>query len=469
MVTLFFLIHFIPISFNISPFEKHLPDIFMVIQMCNCGEDVTEIEVKPDGSWRAKNETEYRDLMQWHKPDGSLIVVESDVDMKLNQQSLKQIKQEAASDAHIPLKIGIKRNRDGIWEVSKPEDMRTLSSSENGHKVLNSSATGSYRDGEDTSVNQDQFDLSINNGHELESMSLNFDATYNTANQVPSAPAMEPHVIVLSDSEEDNVQLISPEHVYDAGHVEATGMSFPIHPNGTSDPYADSSLPTNGNSCLGLFNSNSDDFGMPLWPPMPQNGPGFQFFSDTDVHHALIDEQHDSNLQMNDYGLINSALNSASQAGLQSQACHPNDDIMVDNPMALVGDDPALRMFLPTRPGTARTDLRNPTDISNDGRTEDWISLRLGGGGGDQNTLPGNDANLRNQFPSKEECMDSLDDTGKFSDQILDESSFIFSSRIIVNMIIILNMITHLSWFQLYTFLVVPSFNIFCVLSFFSI
>ncbi|KAI3959250.1 hypothetical protein MKW92_014629 [Papaver armeniacum] len=41
--------------------------------MGRCGEDVTEIDVKPDGSWRAKNDKEHLELTQWHgkniKPD----------------------------------------------------------------------------------------------------------------------------------------------------------------------------------------------------------------------------------------------------------------------------------------------------------------------------------------------------------------------------------------------------------------
>lgn len=45
--------------------------------MWNCGEDITDIEVKPDGSWRVKTKTEadrrdVGELAQWHYPDGSL-------------------------------------------------------------------------------------------------------------------------------------------------------------------------------------------------------------------------------------------------------------------------------------------------------------------------------------------------------------------------------------------------------------
>ncbi|KAJ6901079.1 hypothetical protein NC652_027004 [Populus alba x Populus x berolinensis] len=40
--------------------------------MGHCEEDITEIEVKPDGSWTVKTKVDIGDLRQWHFPDGSL-------------------------------------------------------------------------------------------------------------------------------------------------------------------------------------------------------------------------------------------------------------------------------------------------------------------------------------------------------------------------------------------------------------
>lgn len=47
------------------------------MQMRHCDGELTEIEMKPDGSWRVKfkNDSERRELgelSQWHVPDGSL-------------------------------------------------------------------------------------------------------------------------------------------------------------------------------------------------------------------------------------------------------------------------------------------------------------------------------------------------------------------------------------------------------------
>nr|CAD1839811.1 unnamed protein product [Ananas comosus var. bracteatus] len=76
----------------------------------NCGEDVNEIEVKPDGSWRAKGEGVIWELSQWHLPDGSLCTPKEE-DIKPRLEDIKQIKQEDTLEGpHTGLRIGIKRN-----------------------------------------------------------------------------------------------------------------------------------------------------------------------------------------------------------------------------------------------------------------------------------------------------------------------------------------------------------------------
>uniref|UniRef100_A0A1S3XFW6 E3 SUMO-protein ligase SIZ1-like n=1 Tax=Nicotiana tabacum TaxID=4097 RepID=A0A1S3XFW6_TOBAC len=136
-------------------------------QLRTCGEEVTEIEVKPDGSWRAKAECDRRnlgDLARWHLPDGNLIESQ-DIEPKTKPGILKRVKQEGGSESHSRLKVGLKKNRNGLWEISKPEDMQTLpyenSVRENFENqiqdiiAMTSSATGSGKEGEDLSVNQD--------------------------------------------------------------------------------------------------------------------------------------------------------------------------------------------------------------------------------------------------------------------------------------------------------------------------
>ncbi|KAK9279683.1 hypothetical protein L1049_013363 [Liquidambar formosana] len=409
-----------------------------------CGEDVTDVEVKPDGSWRVKTKSESErrdlgDLGQWHYPDSSLYAPAVG-EVKSKMEVPKQIKQEGVSEGHANLKLGIKRNRNGIWEVSKPEDMNTLSSGNRfeerfgnyEQKVIpmSSSATGSGRDGEDPSVNQDgggNFDFSTNNGIELDSISLNIDPPYEF-DRNPPAQLGDAELIVLSDSEEENDTLISPDTVYKNNRTDAGVVGFSVPPPGISDPYPDDpTLGTGGGSCLGLFNPNDDEFGIPLWtlPSGTQAGPGFQLFGpDTDASDALVDLQHTSiscPTSMNGYSLApETAMGPASLAPDSDVGRSGTDmnDGLVDNPLAFGGDDPSLQIFLPTRPSDAsvQSDLRDQADVSNGIRNEDWISLRLGGGasGGHGESTAANGLNSRKQLPSRDGAMDSLAESGLF-------------------------------------------------------
>ncbi|KAF8396624.1 hypothetical protein HHK36_018248 [Tetracentron sinense] len=406
-----------------------------------CGEDVTEIDVKPDGSWRAKIENEHRDLAEWHLADGTLLVA-ADEDVKSNLETTKQIKQEGVSEGHTGLRIGIKKNRNGVWEVSRPEDMHTHFSGNplqekfeiHNHNQnvmpMSSSATGSGRDGEDYCVNQDiggHFVFSANNGNELNSVSLNFDPTHGL-NQNPCALLGDADVIVLSDSEEENEILI--ETVYGSDQADACGVTFSVPPPGVLDAYPeDSCFGTGGSSCPGLFNGLQDDYGMPLcpYPSGTQAGSGFQLFgTDMDVSDALVDVPHASitcPLPMNGYVLTPEAtIGSATQVQDSSICCSSTDinESLVDNPLAFGRDDPSLQIFLPTQPAAAsvQSDIRDQTDMLKDIRTEDWISLRLGGGdggdsgGGHDESADANGLNSRNQFASKEGRMESLANIG---------------------------------------------------------
>jgi hypothetical protein len=414
----------------------------ILVQMRSCGEDVTEIEVKPDGSWRVKtkNESERRDLgdlAQWHFPDGTLCVPDTEVKSKM--EGMKQIKQEGISEGHIGLKLGIRKNRNGLWEVSKPEDLNTSSDNRLQERFgnyeqkvipMSSSATGSGRDGEDPSVNQDgggNFDISTN-GIEMDSISLNVDSAFGFAGRISSAQVGDAEVIVLSDSEGDDEMLISPESIYKKNRIDAGGPTFSVPPPpGIPDTYPEDPLGTGGTSCLGLFNG-TDEFAMPLWqlPPGNQAGSGFQLFSpEPDVADGLVNLHHGSmacSSSMNGYTLApDTAMGSANLVPDPSVG-HSETDIndgLVDNPFASFGaDDPSLQIFLPTRPSavSVQTDMRDQTDVSNGVRTEDWISLRLGGDASGSNGEPvaPNGLNSRQQIPPGDGALDSLADTGLF-------------------------------------------------------
>jgi len=385
--------------------------------MKNCGEDVNDIDVKPDGCWRAKSEGECRDLARWHLPDGSLCAP-MDVEVKH-----EHIKQEDVSEGQTGLKLGIRKNRNGVWELSKPEDTRPLAGNHVHEKFGNnfqnlvptsSSATGSYKDGEDPSVNQDgggNFDFSLNNVHELDSVSLNFDPTYDVEDRIPPAPSKDADVIVLSDSdEEDNVTMVSAKTGYSAPPSDGTSIPFPAsHPEFGETYSEDPSLRTNG-TAFGPFTNDTDAFGMPLWqlPTDSQGGPLFQLF-DTDANgsDALADVQQNSLPPLNGYDL---APNGGIGETLQAQAistCPSNTEVngsLVDNPLAYGSNDPSLQIFLPSQPADPpQADLNDHTEMTNGVGLDNWISLSLGGdGGGKANSTSSNRVNSKQQFTAQE-------------------------------------------------------------------
>ncbi|KAK2380351.1 E3 SUMO-protein ligase SIZ1 [Trifolium repens] len=405
-------------------------------KMINCSEDVTEVEVKPDGSWRvkAKSENERFDLGslgQWHSPDGSLCA-STDGDIK-RVETLKQVKQEGFSDGPAGLKLGIRKNRNGIWEVSKPEDTNTSS----GHRLkevfgnpehvvipMSSSGTGSGRDGDDPSVNQGgggHVDYSTTNGIEMDSLSLNnVDlaqgyTALNTSTQVGGA-----EVIVLSDSDEENDILVSPAIANNSNQNDtADGYSMP--PPVMVDPFAeDPNL--GGNPCLGLF--HNDDFGMSsMWSlsSATQAAPGFQLFdSDADVSDALVHLQHgpsNGTSPLNGYALAPETTLGSSSLLHDSSVGRSDADLnggLVDNPLAFNGDDPSLKIFLPTRPAESsmQNELRDQANLSNGVCTEDWFSLSLGGGAGSSNgASTQNGLDSRHQVPARDNGTNNLADT----------------------------------------------------------
>lgn len=407
----------------------------MYYKMGDAGEDVADVEVKPDGSWRAKAEGDHRGLGElglWHFPDGT-ICSSTEAESKPKAE-LKPVKQENGSDGHGALKLGIRRNQNGCWEVNnKADNVQGVSPANrfqqnfnnNGHIIpMSSSATGSGRD-EDGSVNQDggeNLDFSTVNGIEYESI----EPRHGFNDPFTAAPAGDTEVIVLSDSDEAIEPLMSPKAVYKSTGADTSGISFPAPQQGTSDSYYENHAVGNGaSSCVDPYNTNDDEFVSDIWslPSGGQGVPNFQLFGpDADIPDPLIDMQHDTlNCQSSINGYTVAAETSMGSAALvpESDAQHSNtNDGLVDNHLAFSGNDPSLQIFLPTRPSdasTAQTNLRDRPDVSNGIRTEDWISLRLGDGGGGGRVEPAaaNGFGSGNQLQSKN--LDSLADHGMLS------------------------------------------------------
>ncbi|KAJ4786238.1 hypothetical protein LUZ62_037484 [Rhynchospora pubera] len=404
--------------------------------MRKCGEDVCEVEVKPDGCWRVKGETEHKELTRWHAPDGSLCAVREEVEAKKPMvEKAALIKPEPTSDGHTCLKIGIKRNHNGKWEVSKHDDLANKRPSvpvnhipgkpENnllGAGQMTSSGS-SFKDGDDPSVNQDggvHFDLSLNNGHEFESVAFNFHSGYNLEEDRAPTQQNDNDVIVLSDSDDDNP-------TYEAGPSGEANV-FPFtnpHPS-VSGRYADDpAYGTNGgSSALGLFN-NQDEFDKfdinNLSMPGHISGLGYQFFGNTDN-----DEPDPLGLApSNGYGLTTDVGAIGDPQDFVNGHTTSSDlhGSLVANPLAFGGEDPPFQIFLPTQPSgtTLQDDTSDRGDITNGLNPADWMSLSLAGGGTHEETAP---PDLSNHEPQQQPTAKS-----SFLDQSNDDAFIHLSSN----------------------------------------
>ncbi|XP_019199106.1 PREDICTED: E3 SUMO-protein ligase SIZ1-like isoform X3 [Ipomoea nil] len=400
----------------------------------NCGEDVTEIEVKPDGSWRANVEGDRNslgDLGLWHLPNGNLYT-SSDADSKPKPEILKQ---EGGSNGHGGLRVGLKKNPNGIWEVSKSEDVPTLTNkmqdnfvSGQGVIPMSSSATGSGKEGEDRSVNQDAIGilkLPTNNGIDFESVSLDLDCAYGISDRNPSILLGEAEVITLSDSDEENEPPMLHGNVQGNNRIDSAILPFPLQQHGIPDSYhEDPAFANEGNSCPGLFGTSNNDFEMHTWhlSHNTQGGPGYQLFgSDADVSgsFAVVQPQSiDFPSSIDCYGfLTDDNIGSVGVVPDSSVGCHNaniNDGLIV-NSMSFGGADPPLQIFLPTRPSNAATDTntRDQPDVTNGVQTEDWFSLTLGSGGirSRADSAAANGLTSDQQLQSKDGGLYSLTDT----------------------------------------------------------
>lgn len=396
--------------------------------MRNCSEDVNELDVKPDGSWRVKGDAASRDLSQWHMPDGTLC--DSKEDTNPGVTSVNEFEREGTSDGHRTLKLGIKKNPDGSWQVSnkagdKKPGGRNHIQNKKGFSTpkmpMISSPTGSYRDGEDASVNQEgggiQFDTALN--QEFDSFAHNFGQTYNTEDRQQQPLHNAADVIVLSDSDEENDPIVCPPPVY--ANTPTNGESFPFVTDARSgypERYQeDAGVGTSG---LGLL-SNTGDFEIINWQmPYTQPEQAFQFFgTNTDVGNPFVGPHNSFNIAPEDYSLDCNVGIEDPSAAHDVSICRNSNDVhgsLVDNPLALAGDDPSLQIFLPSQPSTVplQEELSEHANTPNGVHPDDWrISLTLAaGGGGNEESTSVDGLKSQPKVPPKEAGVEPLLDAG---------------------------------------------------------
>jgi len=377
-----------------------------------------------------KGDAATRELSQWHMPDGTLCDLKEDTNPGVG--NLDEVKIEGTSDGHRSLKLGIKRNPNGVWQVSSKADDKKASmvgnhiQNNNGFQAPNtvpmiSSPTGSYRDGEDASVNQEgggtQFDISLN--QEFDSFAPNFGQTYNTEDrQQQQHNAAD--VIVLSDSDEENDTIVQPPAVFD--NTATDGNNFPFATSGAASGYPeryqeDAGVGTSG---LGLLSNNAGDFEINNWQmhSYPQPEQGFQFFG-TDVANPFVASHNSFNLAPDDYSLDCNVGIEEPSAAHDISICRNSNELhgsLVDNPLALAGDDPSLQILFPSQPSTVplQEELNERANAPNGVHPDDWrISLTLAAGGdGNEESASVDGLQSQPKLPSKEAGVEPLIDAG---------------------------------------------------------
>jgi hypothetical protein len=184
-----------------------------MIQIQSCGDNTTEIDVKPDGSWRVKGGSELQELAQWHLPDGTLSVA-TNLGATPNTGVVKhETKEEPLSEGPgCRLKLGIRKNSNGQWQIRK----KGLVSSSDGDRARHFGSNKNCTIIDDTG-NEDgsctlepgRNDSPMSHVHDIESSPA--------AENVPSPRKQD--VIVLSDSDDDDVITVLSPKAVDCGSV----------------------------------------------------------------------------------------------------------------------------------------------------------------------------------------------------------------------------------------------------------
>ncbi|KAJ6317521.1 hypothetical protein OIU76_013126 [Salix suchowensis] len=318
--------------------------------MSHCEDDITEIEVKPDGSWTAKTKVEIGDLGKWHFPDGSLCAFMDEV------TSCHEISRQIEKGDGSP-EIGTKSYLGGMMQGRKHQLAFCSSKNQSEGNFVNHgqrtktsrNTTRSGRYEEDPSINQDY-------SGQVEIFPRNAD------------------IIDLSDSDEENTNLVPPEIVCNTCPVDGSFSSLAANPGIEGSYLEDLALDAGADSCFDLFDRGVNDVEMSSWSysSSTQAGAHFQLFNtDSD----FIDLEH-------------SSISCAAPMNGSTLASTPTIISGGEVPDSLVCDAGAYM----------DPDLVHQPPVSNPVPTEDWISLRLGS----TNESFGNHTMDHTQCPAKD-------------------------------------------------------------------
>ena len=248
-----------------------------MIQIKSCGDDTSEIDVKPDGSWRVKGRAELKDLIQWHQPDGTLSVA-TDTAAKSEICIVKhEVKEEPLSEEVGCLKLGLRKKSNGQWEISKIGDADLVPSSGNDHSRYNENKkciTLSSNIG-DTNIANEGFNLEpATNGDPMAHVH-DLDSSSSDENGPPASTGQD--IIVLSDSDDDDVMVLSPGAV-NCGSTHDTGNLFPLNTSENLGVRSEQTGVCPKESSFVALREGFGDLGLSFWecPGSPRDYPTSQ-------------------------------------------------------------------------------------------------------------------------------------------------------------------------------------------------
>lgn len=236
----------------------------------SCEDDVCEIDVKPDGSWRVKGGAKLKDLARWHLPDGTLCVATS-IGSRPNTDIVKEEIKEVSPSEQLGcrIKLGIRKNNNGKWEITKRGDVNSMPSSDNDQSE-------NFENGNSVSSTSN---IDLENTEDSEPGQCVHDLDSSPVDEhVPPVP-IEQDIIVLSDSDDDddNVMVLS-SNALNCNSADYTGDPFPPNPPKTSGTSKEQPDGAPVEASFLMLTEDFEELGLPFWgyPSNPQDDPAIE-------------------------------------------------------------------------------------------------------------------------------------------------------------------------------------------------
>ncbi|MCO5555509.1 hypothetical protein L7F22_009054 [Adiantum nelumboides] len=445
-----------PICLTNYSLDELIIDPFLtriVKAMKGYGEDIVEVEMKPDGHWRPKLEVDARFQEAWRSPEGMMVAPPTS-----NRLELKPVKiEEGFPFDKVPLKIGIKRSRDGTWQVKQTNGALGLPKNGNGvnnQHVMFSSAEFS-RSSSMTANTTEPFSarheregiIHMNRTADAEVSSVPTEALANLHQPVGSATAdseskRNEEVIILSDTEEEtvgecnlgediakSVMLPAAVGVQNREHIEERDLEADIDFLNV-EPLQECTVD--------FFESNrGDSIPRDSWLSQVQDSP-FELMSSTPAFHRKVlghqrprshlpqtgrrashgpgHDQHRRN------GMPESRILGYERSG------HYQEE-MVETARESASTDQSLRLFLPPQPAKSLVQrrIKDPNPQSDEGLQDGWFSLSLGSG---ERVAESRPTGRASPFSSEEASQERFDHAADRSSGLLNLNSQGTSARL---------------------------------------